>query len=248
MLFIALSAELPFTAFLNRVFGGLATNLLEMLGIHPHHPGTPFTNWMAMQILVALILIALFALVRMRMSADNPGKLQHVFEFITDFVEGQSHEIIGHHYRNYTSFLIVIFLFVLAANLIGMIPGFESPTAHVAVPLGCAIVTWLVYHSQGFYHLRLHYLKQFVGPVWGLAWLMIPIEIVSHAARLLSLTVRLWANIFAGDMITLAFFSLIPVVVPVLFLGLHLGVSLIQAYIFLILATVYIGGAVSEEH
>ncbi len=77
---------------------------------------------------------------------------------------------------------------------------------------------------------------------------MLPIEIISHLARILSLTVRLYANMFAGDMVTLVFFSLVPIAVPAVFLGLHLGVSLIQAYVFMLLAMIYLGQATSHEH
>src|SRR5204862_8183483 len=92
------------------------------------------------------------------------------------------------------------------------------------------------------------YVKQFLGPVALLAPLMFLIEIVSHLARVLSLTVRLYANMFAGDLVTQAFFSLVPVLVPVLFLGLHLGVAIVQTFIFVILTLVYLGMAVLEEH
>jgi F-type H+-transporting ATPase subunit a len=77
---------------------------------------------------------------------------------------------------------------------------------------------------------------------------MLPIEIVSHLARVLSLTIRLWANMFAGDLVTMAFFSMISVGVPVIFLGLHIGVSFLQTYIFILLTMVYLSGAVAEEH
>jgi F-type H+-transporting ATPase subunit a len=92
------------------------------------------------------------------------------------------------------------------------------------------------------------YLKHFLGPMWWLSPLMLPLEIISHLARLMSLTIRLYANMFAGDMVTLVFFSLIPLAVPVLFLGLHIGVALLQAYIFVLLTTVYLAGAVATEH
>jgi F-type H+-transporting ATPase subunit a len=92
------------------------------------------------------------------------------------------------------------------------------------------------------------YLKHFAGPVWWLAPLMIPIEIISHLARMMSLTIRLYANMFAGDLVTLVFFSLVPLAIPVVFLGLHVFVSLLQAYIFVLLTTVYLAGAVAEEH
>ena len=88
----------------------------------------------------------------------------------------------------------------------------------------------------------------FTGPVWWLSWLMLPIEIISHLARMLSLTIRLFANIFAGDMVTLVFFSLVPIGIPVAFLLLHVGVSFLQSYIFVLLTTVYLQGAVATEH
>src|SRR5207248_7452932 len=104
------------------------------------------------------------------------------------------------------------------------------------------------YHLQGIKKNGLAYFKYFAGPMIALAPLMIPIELVSHLARVLSLTVRLYANMFAGDMVTLVFFSLIPLGVPIIFLGLHMGVSLLQTYIFVLLTTVYLAGAVAEEH
>ena len=103
----------------------------------------------------------------------------------------------------------------------GLVPGLESPTANVTVPLGFALVTFLYYHYNGIRSNGFGYVKQFLGPVWWLYPLMLPIEIISHFARVLSLTVRLYANMYAGDLLTLAFFSLIPVGIPVIFLGLH---------------------------
>jgi F-type H+-transporting ATPase subunit a len=91
------------------------------------------------------------------------------------------------------------------------------------------------------------YLKHFFGPVWWIAWLLFPIEIISHLARILSLTVRLYANMFAGDLLTMVFFSLIPLGVPVVFLGLHFGVGIIQAYLFMLLGMIYISQAVAHE-
>jgi F-type H+-transporting ATPase subunit a len=143
---------------------------------------------------------------------------------------------------------VALGLFILTCNLIGLIPGFESPTAVPIVPLGCALLTWFYYHVQGLRANGLGYFKHFLGPVWWLAPLMLPIEIFSHTARLLSLTVRLFANMFAGEMVTLVFFSLVPIGVPIVFEGLHIFVSLIQTYIFVILACVYLGEATAHEH
>jgi F-type H+-transporting ATPase subunit a len=201
-----------------------------------------------MEVLVFGFLIVLFLLVRSRLSVDSPGGLQHAFEGIDGFIKGQSNEIIGHHSEGYTPFLATLFFFILFCNLIGVIPGFESPTAVPVVPLGCAIVAFAYYQTQGFKHAGIGYLKHFAGPFWWLAWLMIPIELVSHLARVLSLTIRLFANMFAGDMVTLVFFSLVPLGVPIVFLGLHIGVSLLQTYIFVLLTTVYLQGAVADDH
>jgi F-type H+-transporting ATPase subunit a len=240
--------QLWFTEILNHLFAGPVTALLRALHVEPHFPQAPITNGVAMEVLVFAFLVTLFVLARFRLSVERPGALQHTFESVHGFIEGQSRDIIGHHSEGFTPFLVVLFLFVLICNLIGLIPGFESPTAVAVVPLGCAICAFVYYQAQGFKHHGIAYLKHFMGPMWWLAIIMIPIEIISHLARMLSLTIRLFANMYAGDMVTLVFFSLIPLGVPIIFLGLHIGVSLLQAYIFVLLTTVYLSGAVAEEH
>jgi F-type H+-transporting ATPase subunit a len=237
-----------FTAILNRFFAGPVTGLLQALHIDPKFPQAPITNAVAMQLLVFLFLVLMFILVRASLSVDKPGGLQHVFEGAHGFVESQSEEIIGHHSERYTPFLMTLTFFILISNLLGLIPGFESPTAVPIVPLGCAICAFVYYQSQGFRQHGIAYLKHFMGPMWWLAIIMVPIEIISHLARMLSLTVRLYANMFAGDMVTWVFFSLVPIGVPIIFLALHLGVSLLQTYIFILLTMVYLSGAIAEEH
>lgn len=244
-----LSEQLPFTELVNKVLAGPANSALNAIGVHPHDSHAPISNAVAMQLLVAIIMLALFFLVRSRLSADSPGGLQHIFETLHGFIDNQGKEIIGHHHEPYTPFLVALFSFVLIANLIGMVPGFESPTAHPYVPLGLALCAFFYYHAKGIQKQGpLHYAAHFAGPMPALAPLMVPIELVSHLARVMSLTIRLFANIFAGDMVTLVFFSLVPLGVPVIFLGLHVGVSFLQAYIFALLTTVYLAGAVAEEH
>lgn len=240
--------QLWFTEILNRLFASRVTLLLRAMHIEPKHPAAPIPNSLAMEILVFSFLLILFLLLRSRLSVDRPGALQHVFEGVEGFIQSQSNEIIGHHSEGYTPFLASLCFFILFCNLIGVIPGFESPTAVPVVPLGCALCAFVYYQAQGFKHAGIGYLKHFVGPMPALAILMVPIEIISHLARVLSLTIRLFANMFAGDMVTLVFFSLVPIGVPILFLGLHIGVSLLQTYIFILLTTVYLQGAVSEEH
>jgi F-type H+-transporting ATPase subunit a len=240
--------QLWFTEILNHLLAGPVTLLLRAIHIEPRFQQSPITNGVAMEFLVFAFLVALFAMVRSRLSVEQPGALQHTFEGLHSFIQGQSEDVIGHGSGEFTPFLMVLMLFILTSNLLGLIPGFESPTALAVVPLGCAICAFVYYNIQGFRHSGPAYLKHFAGPIWWLAPLMVLIELVSHLARMLSLTLRLYANMYAGDMVTLVFFSLIPIGVPIVFLGLHIGVSLLQAYIFVLLTTVYLSGAVAEEH
>ncbi len=240
--------QLWFTHLLNALFAGIVTPFLRLLHIQPKYAQAPISNSLAMELLIFGFLLIVFLMLRSRLSVDNPGSLQHTFEWLEGLIQEQSNEIIGHHSEPYTAFLMTLTLFILCSNLIGLIPTFESPTAVPIVPLGCAIGAFLYYQTQGFKHSGVGYLKHFAGPMPVLAPLMIPIELISHLARVLSLTVRLFANMFAGDMVTLVFISLVPVAMPIPFLGLHIFVSLLQTYIFVLLTTVYLQGAVSEEH
>jgi len=240
--------QLWLTQILNHLLAGPVTAVLRAVHFEPKYPSAPISNSFAMELLVFTILLLLFFLLRSRLSVDSPGGLQHVFESVEGFVQGQSEEIIGHHSEGYTAFLATLCFFILLCNLIGVIPGFESPTAVPIVPLGCALCSFVYYQTQGFKHAGIAYLKHFAGPMPALAPLMIPIELISHLARVLSLTIRLFANMYAGDMVTLVFISLIPIGIPIIFLGLHIAVSLLQTYIFILLTTVYLQGAVSEEH
>jgi F-type H+-transporting ATPase subunit a len=240
--------QLWFTHILNQLLAEPVTSFLRLLHVEPRHPATPISNSFAMELLVFGFLLIIFLIVRSRLSVDSPGGLQHTFEGVEQFIQGQSNEIIGHHSEGYTAFLTTLGIFILLCNLLGVIPGFESPTAVSIVPLGCAICAFLYYQAQGFKHAGVGYLKHFAGPMPALAPLMLPIELISHLARVLSLTIRLFANMFAGDMVTLVFISLLPVIFPIPFLVLHIFVSLLQAYIFVLLTTVYLQGAVSEEH
>jgi F-type H+-transporting ATPase subunit a len=202
-----------------------------------------------MQIVVVAFLMVVFALLRARLSADRPGTLQHTFELVYEFVKGQAEDQVGHAAHRYLAFFGTIFLFILTSNLIGLVPCFESPTMSPSVTAGCAMATFAYYNLVGVIAQGpLRYLGHFCGPLWWLAPLMFPIEIISHLARLLSLTVRLYANMFAGEQVTLVFLNLTKFAVPVIFMGLHIFVGVVQAYIFMLLAMVYVGGAVAHDH
>ena len=151
--------------------------------------------------------------------------------------------------NSYIPFFGSLFIFILFLNLIGIIPGLESPTMSPAVPLAFAIAVFFYYHWMGFREQGVgKYLLHFAGPVWWLAPIMIPIELISHFARPLSLTIRLYANMFAGERVTITFLTLTYFLLPAVFMGLHVFVALLQAFIFMLLAMIYVGGAVAHEH
>ena len=240
--------QLLLTRILNEHFAAPVTAFLNALHVHPASPEAPITNAFAMELLVFALLLAYFILVRVSLSVEKPAAVQHLAEMTNEFVSEQGESIIGHGYERFVSYLTVLVLFILLANLMGLVPGLESPTANPVVPLGFALVTFLYYHYHGVRENGFAYVKQFLGPVWWLYPLLLPIEIISHLARVLSLTVRLYANMFAGDLVTLAFFSLVPIGIPLIFLGLHLGVAIVQAYVFFLLAAIYLSLAVAHDH
>lgn len=243
--------QLWFTALLNHAFARPVNALLKSLPpvFHPANPEAPIANAVSMEVLVVVFLILLFLAIRSTLNVDKPGWLQHLAEMFHEFITNQSQEIIGPHSEKFTPFLLSLFVFILFGNLIGLIPTFESPTASAAVPLGCAVVAFVYYNLHGIKEQGpFNFIKHFMGPVWWLAWLIFPIELISTFARVMSLSIRLYANIFAGDMVTAAFFALIPIGIPVIFLLLHVGVSFLQAYIFTLLTTIYLQGVVAHEH
>ena len=241
--------SLAWTQLLNAIFGGPLTSLLQSMGITLKHPGAPITDAFALEFLIALAMLAFFVALRMTLSVEKPAPVQQFAEIIHEFVGGQAEQIIGHGYEHFQSFVTIIFLFILSCNLIGLVPGINSPTELEMVTLALAVATFIYYNFYGFKANGFAgYLKQFAGPMWQLSWLLFPIELISHFARIMSLSVRLYANMFAGGLVTLVFFSLVPVGVPVVFLGLHLMVSVIQAFVFMLLVMIYLALAVKHEH
>jgi F-type H+-transporting ATPase subunit a len=239
---------LALTRWLNQIFGGTVTAVLQAIGVHPAHPAAPIRDEFALELLVVCGLIAFFALVRLTLSVEKPNPAQQIAELIHDFTGTNGEQIIGHGYERFQAFVTCIFLFVVLDNLMGLIPGIDTPTSFPVVPLGIAVLTFLYYNFHGVREQGIvGYLKHFAGPVWWIAPLLFPIEIISHCARMMSLTIRLYANMFASDLVTLVFFSLFPLAIPAVFLGLHAAVSIIQAYVFMLLAMIYLSQAVAHE-
>jgi len=240
--------ELWFTTFLNNYLAAPANAILNAAGQPAVNPAKPWTNYMAMEIFVIAILLIVPLLVRSSISATKPGTLQQFFEVILEFIKGQAEDIIGHGSKKYVYMFTTFFIFILTANLLGIIPTFESPTMYVGVPLGLALISFFYYNGAGIKEQGIiGHLKHFAGPVLLLAPAMFLIEIISHMARPVSLTIRLFANMLAGEEVTLKFLEMVPIGVPVIFMGMHVFVALLQAFIFTVLSMIYVGGAVAHE-
>lgn len=240
--------EIWLTKLFNDHLAGWGDWLLSLFHVHAENPARPWANFITMEILVAAIIVVLFAMLRPRLSMDRPGKLQHIFEVIYSFLRGEATENIGHEGPKFLPFLGTLFIFILFCNLIGIIPGFESPTMNPSVPAGCAVLVFVYYNFMGFKQQGIFkYLAHFAGPMPILAPLMVPIELISHMARPLSLTIRLFANMLAGEKVTVVFLGLTYLVAPALFMGLHVFVSFLQAYIFVLLTMIYLSETVPHE-
>src|SRR4051794_1069609 len=144
--------QLPFTAVLNRLLGGPVTAALHAIHLDAKYPHAPISNAVAMQVLVVLLLLLAFILIRMRLSVDRPGGIQHMAESTHEFFSGMGRELIGHDYQPFLPYITALGFSLLLCNLIGLVPAFESPTATPAVPLGCAIATFLYYNYHGLKH------------------------------------------------------------------------------------------------
>ena len=241
--------EIWFTALLNKWLAGIVTPALTAMHAPPLNPGHAIPNYTAMEILVFLLIVVGSLILRAGLSVDAPGTFQHIMEVAVEFLQNTASEIIGHGSNRYVPLLGTLGLFILICNILGLIPTLETPTGTIQVTLGCAVSTFLYYNYQGVaHHGLLGYLKTFWGPIWWVGFLLFPVEIISNVFRMLSLSVRLYANMFVGKLLEQVFGGLIPIAVPSTMMALHLFVSFIQAYIFILLPAVYISLSVAQEH
>jgi F-type H+-transporting ATPase subunit a len=204
--------------------------------------------------LIVLIVLIVGLIVRSKLSVDNPGKLQIVLEDITTFIVAQLEAAIGEGKgRKFIALCGGIFIFILIGNLMGQIPGLGSPTSNINVPFGCAITVWLYYHwegikAQGLGNYLLHFMFPPGVPKW-LFFLMLPIELISHMSRVLSLTLRLFGNIFGEHLVVLIIASIVPLIAPLPIQMLGLIVGPLQAFIFMVLTAIYLSAATAvDEH
>lgn len=213
----------------------------------------PVPQYVLSAIMIAVLLVAVSAfsfagkktadlvIPEARLTARN------LFELILSFLVSLAEDIIGHKAKRYVPLLATCFIFILFMNLLGLIPGFVPPTDKMNITVGLAVVVFLSTHYYGVREHGIAYFKHFLGPVWWMAPIMLPIEIVSHLARPLSLSLRLFGNITGDHLVVGIFLGLVPFVVPSIFYGLGVFVSFMQAFIFTVLSMIYISGAVAHE-
>jgi len=200
-------------------------------------------TWLTMLILI----LSAFFLVRKVKLVPEGG--QNFFEVLVKGLEDFMVDITGPEGRFFFPFIATIFLFVLVSNLIGLVPGFFSPTANLNTTLALALCTFIYTHIIGIKFHGAKYIKHFCGPVWWLVPLMFPIELIGHVARIMSLSVRLFGNIFGKEMVLAILFGLAGLYLaplPIMFLGIL--VCFIQALVFMLLATMYFVGAMEHAH
>lgn len=225
---------------------GLLRAVAAWVGVRVH--GDPLPAHVIMAMLATLALILFFKLAARNLQVF-PAKMQAMLESLYLFFRGIIDEMIGAEGRKFVPVLGTLGLFIALCNLLGLLPEMASPTANLNVPAGCAVFIFLYYNAQGVKrHGFLGYLKHFSGPKWWMSPIFFPIEIISQFSRPLSLTVRLFCNIFGEDLVIIIIVSLTPFIAPLPMMAMAIFTSLLQAYIFIMLSSVYLAGAIASEH
>jgi F-type H+-transporting ATPase subunit a len=231
----------------NKAFGKPLAALLGLFGVKVADPSHLVPDYIVMSMIVVVVLALVFGLASRKLSLV-PSKRQAVLELIIGLFEGLIMDTIGEQGKKYLPVIGSVGIFVFTSNMLGLIPGLMSPTSKLNVTLGCALVVFTYYHWQGMKARGvLKYLKTFAGPIPAIAPLMLPIELISHFSRPVSLSLRLFGNIFAEDLLILIMASIIPFFLPLPFMVMAIFTSLIQSFVFVLLSCIYIAGAVSQE-
>ncbi|HWP58849.1 MAG TPA: F0F1 ATP synthase subunit A [Candidatus Acidoferrales bacterium] len=218
-----------------------------------HVTGIPEQTFHTLIVMATLLVLAFFARRRLTEGRDRavpePGLgLANIFGFLVELVIGLSDGIIGKKGRRYASLFASFFIFILTANLFGLVPGFSPPTSNYNVTLSLGLISFVAYNYFGVREHGARYIKQFMGPVLLLAPFFLVLEAVSHLVRPVSLSLRLFGNIFGDHLVVEIFTHLTRVGVPVLFYALGALVSFIQAFVFTLLSVIYVAMAISHEH
>ena len=198
--------------------------------------------------ILVMAILALLGFLATRRMDIYPNRVQNVMEVFVNAFHNLLIDTMGEHGKRFFPLIATIGFFILFSNLIGLIPGFESPTASLNTTVAMALVVFFLTHIVGVQVQGMKYFKQFLGPVWWLIPLMMPIEIISHLSRPLSLSVRLFGNIQGGHIVVAVIFVLVPLLIPLPILILKILISVIQTLVFMLLSMMYIAGAMEEHH
>ena len=224
------------------------TTLFDIIGIPSHL--APIAAAMIVFLLSAIVALLIHIAYRRRDGVIPNGGLTDtaVFEYLVDAINSFLESILDKHTPDFSRFLIGIFFFILFSNLLGLIPGFIAPTANFSVNLAMALMVFIYYNYIGVKHHGFSYFKVFLGPVWWLMFLMLPIELLSHFARILSLSLRLTGNMSGEHTVITIFTNMIPIGVPAIFLFLGLLTAVLQAFVFMTLSAIYILLSLEIDH
>jgi F-type H+-transporting ATPase subunit a len=217
---------------------GISLEQLELHGFFQHVTHT----WLIMAFLVGVGMLVI------RKAELVPTGLQNLFEVLIVEIQRMSRETMGPKGVAYLPLIASLALFILVANLIGLVPGFAPPTASLNTNAALAITVFAMTHIVGVREHGFKYLKHFLGPIWWLSPLILPIEIIGHLARPLSLSLRLFGNMYGHEIIMMIFFSLVPLLVPIPMMLMGILVAFIQTFVFVLLSMIYIAGALEESH
>lgn len=197
--------------------------------------------------------VVLFLLMSLAFAASRgmkmiPGGLQNFMEVVVSGLENLVEETMGHKGKAYFPLIATFALFILTSNLLGLIPGFFPPTANLNTNVALALIVFFMTHIIGLKEHGTHYIKHFTGPIIWLAPLMIIIEMIGHLARPLSLSLRLFGNMYGHEIVLMIFFTLVPFLLPIPMMLMGVLVAFIQAFVFSLLAMIYIAGALEDAH
>jgi len=198
---------------------------------------------------IVVVIVPILFLIMAKKPSLIPTPVQNVFEIYIQFIDNLIKENMGEKGRKYFNLIAAIGLFVFFGNLLGMIPGFESPTANLNTTMALALMVFLIYNIEGIRENGLSYFKHFLGPIPAMAPVFLIIELLSHLSRPVTLALRLFANMTGGELVSVVLIMLVPFLVPLPVMLIHLIAVFLQTYVFVVLTTVYIAGAITHvEH
>jgi F-type H+-transporting ATPase subunit a len=213
----------------------------------PLHISTAGADAIAYTWLIIVVLAILSVMATKALTAV-PGGLQNFMEVIIGGIENMVVETMGEHGRPFFPLIATLAIFILVSNLIGLVPGFFPPTANINTTAACAVVVFVMTHVVGVKVHGVKYIKHFMGPILWLAPMMFFIEVIGHFSRVISLTLRLFGNMNGHELVLMIFFGLAPFLVPLPMMMMGVLVSFIQAFVFMLLAMIYIQGSLEHAH